>query len=117
MTDINVEILNPTVAVQTGGIISAQIVENTYSVKVTETTIAVSVSPTSINVTTNAQGPAGVPGLIWLGAYNAGVTYAANEAVYYNGSSYICILASTGNLPTNATYWDILALKGDNGAA
>lgn len=54
---------------------------------------------------------------MWLRAYNAGVSYVAKEVVYYNGSSYICILASTGNLPTNSTYWDVLALKGDDGDA
>jgi len=35
--------------------------------------------------------------------------------VSYNGSSYICILASTGNLPTNTTYWSQLSSAGTNG--
>jgi hypothetical protein len=35
--------------------------------------------------------------------------------VEYNGSSYICILASTGNLPTNATYFEQMAQAGTNG--
>jgi hypothetical protein len=39
-----------------------------------------------------------------------------DDAVSYNGSSYICKLASTGNLPTNTTYWDILAQQGASGS-
>lgn len=67
MSDINVHINNPTVAVthndsinvsQDVRPISAEITEITYGVEVTDTTIAVTLSPTTINVTTNAQGPA-----------------------------------------------------------
>jgi hypothetical protein len=54
--------------------------------------------------------------LNWLGAYNSGTSYVIDDAVSYNGSSYICKLASTGNLPTNTTYWDILAEKGASGS-
>lgn len=48
----------------------------------------------------------------WLGAYNGATAYVINDAISYNGSSYICKLASTGNLPTNSTYFDVMALKG-----
>lgn len=41
----------------------------------------------------------------WYGAYDNAYPYIVNDAVSYNGKSYICILASTGHLPTNATYW------------
>ena len=51
----------------------------------------------------------------WQGAYSAGTAYVVNDVVSYNNSSYICILNSTGNLPTNATYWSLLALAGTNG--
>lgn len=69
-----------------------------------------------------AQGPAGADGddgvsFIWRGAYAGGTAYVVNDAVSYNGSSYICKLSSTGNLPTNTTYWDLMALKGDTGAS
>jgi len=69
---------------------------------------------------TGATGDTGATGatgtsFTWLGAYNAGTSYVANDNVSYNGSSYICILASTGNLPTNATYWSLLAQKGTDG--
>jgi len=51
----------------------------------------------------------------WQGAYNAGTAYTVDDVVSYNGSSYICILASTGNLPTNATYWEQMSSAGTNG--
>ena len=48
----------------------------------------------------------------WQGAYAGGTAYAVDDVVSYNGTSYICILASTGNLPTNATYWNVMAQGG-----
>jgi len=63
------------------------------------------------------QGETGDPGLDvnWLGAYVAETAYVINDAVSYDGSSYICKLDSTGNLPTNTTYFDLMALKGTDG--
>jgi len=52
---------------------------------------------------------------VWQGAYNAATAYVADDVVSYNGSSYICILASTGNLPTNTTYWNQMSSAGTNG--
>ena len=49
---------------------------------------------------------------IWRGAYSGATAYVANDVVSYNNSTYICILASTGNLPTNTTYWSLMALAG-----
>jgi len=49
---------------------------------------------------------------IWQGAYSGATAYVANDVVSYNNSTYICILASTGNLPTNTTYWNLMALAG-----
>ena len=49
----------------------------------------------------------------WKGAYAGGTAYVVDDVVSYQGGSYICKLASTGNLPTNGTYWDTLALGGD----
>lgn len=48
-------------------------------------------------------------------AYSAVTQYKENNIVTYNGSSYICIATSTGNLPTNATYFKPLATKGVDG--
>lgn len=63
------------------------------------------------------DGAAGANGtsFIWEDAYVAETTYAPNDVVSYNGSSYICILESTGKLPTNTTYWSLMAQKGTDG--
>tara|TARA_Y100000385_G_scaffold256506_1_gene283016 strand:- start:4283 stop:5041 length:759 start_codon:yes stop_codon:yes gene_type:complete len=50
--------------------------------------------------------------LNWKGAYAGGTAYVVDDVVSYSGSSYICKLASTGNLPTNGTYWDQVAAAG-----
>ena len=51
----------------------------------------------------------------WKGTYAGGTAYVVDDVVSYNGSSYICILASTGNLPTNATYFEQMSSAGTNG--
>ena len=51
----------------------------------------------------------------WKGTYAGGTDYVVDDVVEYNGSSYICILASTGNLPTNATYFEQMSSAGTNG--
>jgi len=48
----------------------------------------------------------------WKGTYNAGTAYAVDDVVSYNGSSYVCIQATTGNLPTVTAYWDTMSQKG-----
>lgn len=55
-------------------------------------------------------------GLVPKGAYNNGTSYSVGDSVSYNGSSYVCITASTGNLPTDTAYWQLVASKGDTGA-
>ena len=73
------------------------------------------------------QGIQGIQGIQWNPwvdgdsfifewAYSWVTTYQVNDVVSYNGSSYICILVSTWNLPTNVTYWSIIAQKGADGA-
>jgi hypothetical protein len=52
---------------------------------------------------------------VWQGAYSGATAYVADDVVSYNGSSYICILASTNNLPTNTTYWSQMSSAGTNG--
>lgn len=43
------------------------------------------------------------------GDYNGATTYAVGDIVFYatTGKSYRCIAATTGNLPTNASFWVI----------
>lgn len=56
-------------------------------------------------------------GLVPKGAYNAGTDYAVGDSVDYNGSSYVMYAdAGAGTLPTNTTYWQVLASKGSTGA-
>lgn len=49
----------------------------------------------------------------WRGAYNNSTAYAVDDVVSSAGSSYVCILASTGNAVTNTTYWNVFAEGGD----
>ena len=51
----------------------------------------------------------------WKGTYNAGTAYAIDDVVSYNGSSYVCIAATTGNLPTVTAKWDVMSSAGTNG--
>lgn len=46
------------------------------------------------------------------GNYSSSATYAKLDVVSYNGSSYMAIKAvPTGTIPTNTTYWQLLAEK------
>ena len=49
---------------------------------------------------------------VFQGAYNAGTAYVVDDIVTFDGQSFICILASTGNATSNATYWTLIAKKG-----
>ena len=51
----------------------------------------------------------------WKGAYNNGTAYAVDDVVSSGGSSYVCILASTGNATSNGTYWEQMSSAGTNG--
>ena len=53
----------------------------------------------------------------WKGAYAGGTAYVVDDVVSSAGSSYICILASTGNTPPNGTYWNLMAQGGTGSAA
>jgi len=55
----------------------------------------------------------------WAGTWESqNRQYNKNDIVFYNGSSYICILphtASDNRLPTNNALWELVALKGETG--
>lgn len=55
--------------------------------------------------------------LIWRGAWDSLTAYDVNDAVENDGTSYICILAHTNEEPPNASHWDVLAMRGADGAA
>lgn len=66
------------------------------------------------------QGPAGNNGIdgasfIWHGEWD-GSYYVPNDVVYYQGSSYICIVDNLNTQPTNTTYWAVMTLQGQQGA-
>lgn len=46
--------------------------------------------------------------------YDNTKTYVPMNKVTYQGSSYVCIQQSTGNLPTNTAYWQLIAQKGQD---
>lgn len=72
---------------------------------------------TIVSVGTNGPvGPAGADGdVTWEGTW-VSQNYVINQAVEYLGSSYVCISNTVSNeLPTNTSFWDLLASKGDIG--
>lgn len=69
-----------------------------------------------------AQGPTGPrgaqgPPVQFRGVWNANVTYATGDTVFYSGSSYISLVdANSGNQPdTSATEWALLSQQGAKG--
>jgi len=67
-------------------------------------------------------GPVGPAGLEWRGTWAAATSYALDDAVGYNGASYFCILARTGNVAnanpvSDTTHWALLAAQGATGPA
>jgi hypothetical protein len=60
-----------------------------------------------------AQGPAG-PGIVWRDQFDNSVSYAPNDAVYWQGSSYITAvpIAAGGAGPGTDARWDLMARIG-----
>lgn len=52
---------------------------------------------------------------VFRGAYNNSTAYVVDDIVTSSDETFICILASTGNATSNATYWTKLAAKGTDG--
>ena len=64
-----------------------------------------------------ATGPQGPQGMTWQGVWTTATSYAADDAISHNGSSYICIeehLSSASNEPPMAP-WSLVANKGNQG--
>lgn len=82
--------------------------------------------PTGPTGATGPQGPAGATGATgasggstnWRGTWSSATAYSAAtfDAITFNGSSYVAIANSTNQAPPNATFWQLLAAKGDAGA-
>lgn len=52
----------------------------------------------------------------WKGTFSSGTEYAAGDLARYEGRVYIAKVGTVGNLPTNATFWEIFVEKGTDGA-
>lgn len=52
--------------------------------------------------------------IVMRGEYDNEETYERLDVVTYNGSSYIAKKETIGNLPTDNSFWSILAKKGDS---
>lgn len=57
----------------------------------------------------------GIVAIKHCGEYDATKHYEKLNVVTYNGSSYCAKDSTIGNLPTNTTYWDLMAEKGEKG--
>ena len=53
----------------------------------------------------------------WKGAYDNAYVYGTNDVAYYNGSSYVVIQGTVGNIPTDTSYWNKMAAAGAEGGA
>lgn len=68
---------------------------------------------------TGTPGTDGVDGadgdITWQGTW-VSQNYIKNQAVSYQGSSYVCILSTISSEdPSNTTYWELMASKGEKG--
>ena len=100
---ITVEVLAP----RNLGITSIELVDSTY----------IPALPGEPGETgeTGLTGEAGLDGPQWAGEWEEDTGYASGSIVGYQGSSYISIAdVPFNNLPTNTTYWNLLASKGDD---
>lgn len=83
------------------------------------TSSALEISTTGVKVdgTLEVTGSVtGVPHVDYRGNYSGSTAYVADDVVFYNGSSYIAKQSTSGNAPTNTTYWGLLAQKGTDGS-
>ena len=71
--------------------------------------------PTGQEGPVGPKGDMGPKGVNWKGVWGASTAYVADDAVSHGGSSYIALKASTGQMPPNAEYWDVLSVKGQDG--
>lgn len=74
------------------------------------------VGPTGPEGPAGPIGPQGPEGLVWRGAWDSTVAYAADDAVSHNGSSWIASANTlAGDEPGVAAAWQLLANQGDTG--
>jgi hypothetical protein len=78
--------------------------------------LVLEVTPTADTTVILDRGIAGPAGVVWRGNWSSATAYVINDGVYYaaGNASYVCILANTNQLPTNATYWQLLVSGAGN---
>ena len=53
--------------------------------------------------------------IVFKGEYNSTTNYEKLDIVSYNGSSYACLKDCVGVIPTDTTYWQLVAESGQQG--
>lgn len=91
------------------GVIHACYAKNGGSLRVSDTGACKS---GELSLSWNNTGPAG---LTWRGEWASGSSYQANDAVQYQGASYIALFSNTGSAPPSSN-WMLLSEKGEQGA-
>ena len=103
--------------------ITAQITDNNASsIKGTSTTPANVAASTSVGVQPSitrmtVPGVRGADGdITWQGTWSSSTTYTQNNAIHYNGSSYVALQGNSNVRPdTDSTVWSLMVQKGDTG--
>ena len=57
----------------------------------------------------------GLNQIIWQGTWDSATTYQVNDLVEYQGSSYIAIAVNSDTVPTNTSFWNLVAAEGAAG--
>lgn len=63
---------------------------------------------------TGEKGETGL-GFNWRGTYSNTISYSLNDVVSYNGSSYVALQNTLGNLPTDTASWNMVSQRGVDG--
>jgi hypothetical protein len=67
--------------------------------------------------TTVVVGRQGDPGIFWRGLWSSTLEYGPTDAVFYDGSSWICTAINTNQEPsTESAFWDLLVSGGGGGS-
>lgn len=65
--------------------------------------------------TDGAPGPAGPKGLNWRGAWDEATAYVTDDAVQFQGSSWMALRESTAVSPEEGEDWSLVASRGETG--
>ena len=68
--------------------------------------------PTGPTGPSGPLGPTGPASLVYRSTWSSLTTYAINDVVTHNGTSYVCTTGNTNQTPPNPTYWGVLSAGG-----